>query len=97
MKSRPPVMRSRNPSPRTGPCLIMKTALPAPSPVTPPKAPNIPLASVGMPPEVEYPNEATGSSVGANGQYSSFSVGVSAAVNEIKGPRSCNPEGGHGH
>ena len=83
MDARPPVMRSWSPSPRTGPSSTIKTTLSVFSPVTPPKAPNNPLVSVGMFPEAEYPNDAIGSSVGSNGQRPSSSVGAFTAVNEM--------------
>ena len=69
----------------------MKVALPASSLGTPSKAPNSPLVSLGMSPEVECSNEATDPSVRMNGQNPSSSVGASSVVNEMHGRLESQP------
>ena len=81
--ARPPVMRSRSPSPRTGPSSTIKVVLSLFSPVKLWKVPNSSLVSVGMFPQSECANEATGSFAGPNRQIISSSVSTSTAVNEM--------------
>ena len=63
----------------------MKAVLPVSTSVALPKDSNSQLVSVGTFPEAEHPNEATGSSVGPNGQNPSSSVDASTAMNEMHG------------
>ena len=91
MDSRLSAMWCRSPSPRTSLSSTIKAVLSGFSPMTPPKAPNRPLVSVGTFLEAEFPNEATGSPVGPNGQSPPFSVGASSAVNEVHGRSTSQP------